>query len=271
MGCGVTLLGRAGGGHNARVNPILPPRPSSSSPLCPVPAGATLPVAPAKPTAPLAPFGEGSKAPASLCQHRALQNLAEIPAAGGTHALRSAAAAGQPLYGALPSGHSCSQKLTGRAPVGEHGGRPAWVGRGNRGETWHQNGCGTRLWLWGGPAGDGMRGGHEPPPRLWWQGQICWRNTWWRSAACASALRSPSAPTTGSGSSSNAAWPPPARPAVQCCTGGGWGELCTPTPLYGEGACPARGGRWGGRLSGGRPWQDCPATSAPRRRSWGCS
>lgn len=129
VGRGVTLLGRAGGGHKAHVNPILPPRSSSSSPLCPVPAGATLPVAPAKPTAPLAPFGEGSKAPASLCQHRALQNLAEIPAAGGTPALRSAAAAGQPLYGALPSGHSCSQKLTGRAPVGEHGGvRLGWAG-----------------------------------------------------------------------------------------------------------------------------------------------
>lgn len=69
-------------------------------------------------------------------------------------------------------------------------------------------------------SGDGTRGGREPSPRLWWQGQTCWRNTWWRSAACASALRSPSAPTTGSGSSWNAAWPPPARPAVRCCPGG---------------------------------------------------
>lgn len=47
------------------------------------------------------------------------------------------------------------------------------------------------------------------------QGQTCWRSTWWRSAACASAWRSPSAPTTGSGSSSNAAWPPPGSPVVR--------------------------------------------------------
>ncbi|XP_072725129.1 myomegalin isoform X6 [Ciconia boyciana] len=75
-------------------------------------AGVTLPVAPAKPTAPMGPFGEGSKAPASLCQHGTLQSLAEIPGATETRALWDVPPPSQLLYGALPSGYPSSQKLT---------------------------------------------------------------------------------------------------------------------------------------------------------------
>lgn len=112
-----------------RVTPILPPcsLPSSSSPLCPVHAGVTLPVAPAKPSAPLGPFREGSKAPASLCRHGALQNLADIPGATETRTLWDAPPPGQPLYGALPSGYPSSQKLTGKVRVADHGGNPDWL------------------------------------------------------------------------------------------------------------------------------------------------
>lgn len=84
--------------------------------------GVTLPVAPAKSTAPLGPFGEGSKAPALLCQHSALQNLAEIPGATETRALWDMPPPGQLLYGALPSGYPSSQKLTGKVHVAEYGG-----------------------------------------------------------------------------------------------------------------------------------------------------
>ncbi|XP_075616358.1 myomegalin isoform X3 [Balearica regulorum gibbericeps] len=80
----------------------------------------TLPVAPAKSTAPLGPFGEGSKAPALLCQHSALQNLAEIPGATVTRALWDIPPPGQLLYGALPSGYPSSQKLTGADLLEEH-------------------------------------------------------------------------------------------------------------------------------------------------------
>ncbi|XP_074688932.1 myomegalin isoform X3 [Strix aluco] len=80
----------------------------------------TLPVAPAKPTAPLGPFGEGSKAPASLCRHGALQSLAEIPGATETCALWDVPPPGQPLYGALPLGYPSSQRLTGADLLEEH-------------------------------------------------------------------------------------------------------------------------------------------------------
>ncbi|XP_030352273.1 myomegalin-like isoform X4 [Strigops habroptila] len=80
----------------------------------------TLPMAPAKPTAPLGPFGGGSKAPASLCQHGALQSLAEIPRATETCALWDVPPPGQLLYGALPSGYPSSQKLTGSDLLEEH-------------------------------------------------------------------------------------------------------------------------------------------------------
>ncbi|XP_042663096.1 myomegalin isoform X2 [Tyto alba] len=80
----------------------------------------TLPVAPAKPTAPLGPFGEGSKAPASLCRHGALRSLAEIPGATETRTLWDVPPPGQPLYGALPSGYPSSQKLTGADLLEEH-------------------------------------------------------------------------------------------------------------------------------------------------------
>ncbi|KAF1611335.1 Myomegalin, partial [Eudyptes chrysolophus] len=80
----------------------------------------TLPVAPAKPTAPLGPFGEGSKAPASLCQHSTLQSLAEIPGATKTRALWDIPPPSQPLYGALPLGYPSSQKLTGADLLEEH-------------------------------------------------------------------------------------------------------------------------------------------------------
>ncbi|KAM6396620.1 myomegalin [Pluvialis apricaria] len=79
-----------------------------------------LPVAPAKPTAPLGPFGEGSKAPASLCQHSALQSLAEIPGATETRARWDVPPPSQLLYGALPSGYPSSQKLTGADLLEEH-------------------------------------------------------------------------------------------------------------------------------------------------------
>ncbi|XP_075364189.1 myomegalin isoform X9 [Mycteria americana] len=72
----------------------------------------TLPVAPAKPAVPMGPFGEGSKAPASLCQHGTLQSLAEIPGATETRALWDVPPPSQLLYGALPSGYPSSQKLT---------------------------------------------------------------------------------------------------------------------------------------------------------------
>lgn len=101
--------------HVARgfVIPILPcPLLSSSSPLCPVCAGVTLPTA--KPTASLGPFGEGSKPAASLCQHGALQTLSKPPA------LWDVPAAGR-LYGTLPSGCPSSQKLTGMKCVGSLG------------------------------------------------------------------------------------------------------------------------------------------------------
>ncbi|XP_052656523.1 myomegalin-like isoform X3 [Harpia harpyja] len=80
----------------------------------------TLPMAPAKPTAPLGPFGEGSKAPASLCRHGALQSLAEIPRASETHALWDVPPPSRPLYGALPSGYPSGQKLTGADLLEEH-------------------------------------------------------------------------------------------------------------------------------------------------------
>ncbi|NWU51719.1 MYOME protein, partial [Dromas ardeola] len=80
----------------------------------------TLPVAPAKPSAPLGPFGEGSKAPASLCRHGALQNLAEIPGATETRTLWDVPPPSRPLYGALPSGYPSSQKLTGADLLEEH-------------------------------------------------------------------------------------------------------------------------------------------------------
>ncbi|XP_075567033.1 LOW QUALITY PROTEIN: myomegalin [Pelecanus crispus] len=80
----------------------------------------TLPVAPAKPTAPLGPFGEGSKAPASVCRHGTLQSLAEIPGATKTHAAWDVSPPNRPLYGALPSGYPSSQKLTGADLLEEH-------------------------------------------------------------------------------------------------------------------------------------------------------
>ncbi|NXN94442.1 MYOME protein, partial [Rhinopomastus cyanomelas] len=80
----------------------------------------TLPVAPAKPVAPLGPFGEGSKAPASFCQPSAPQNLAEIPGAAKGHGVWNLPPPGQPFYGALPSGYPSSQKLTGADLLEEH-------------------------------------------------------------------------------------------------------------------------------------------------------
>ncbi|XP_059333745.1 myomegalin isoform X2 [Ammospiza nelsoni] len=77
--------------------------------------GVTLPMAPAKPTVPLGPFGEGSKAPASFCQHGALQGPAELP-----RGLWEVPPAGQLLYGALPPGYPCGQKLTGADLLEEH-------------------------------------------------------------------------------------------------------------------------------------------------------
>ncbi|XP_054142325.1 myomegalin isoform X3 [Melozone crissalis] len=77
--------------------------------------GVTLPMAPAKPTVPLGPFGEGSKAPASFCRHGALQGPAELP-----RGLWDVPPAGQLLYGALPPGYPCGQKLTGADLLEEH-------------------------------------------------------------------------------------------------------------------------------------------------------
>ncbi|XP_066180936.1 myomegalin isoform X3 [Sylvia atricapilla] len=82
--------------------------------------GVTLPVAPAKPTVPLGPFGEGSKAPASFCRHGALQGLAELPGATDTHALWDVPAPSQLLCGALPLGYPSGQKLTGADLLEEH-------------------------------------------------------------------------------------------------------------------------------------------------------
>ncbi|XP_021401602.2 myomegalin isoform X1 [Lonchura striata] len=80
----------------------------------------TLPMAPAKPTVPLGPFGEGSKAPASFCHHGALQGPAELPGASSTRGLWDVPPPGQPLYGALPPGHLSGQKLTGADLLEEH-------------------------------------------------------------------------------------------------------------------------------------------------------
>ncbi|XP_041885703.1 myomegalin-like isoform X5 [Corvus kubaryi] len=80
----------------------------------------TLPMAPAKPTVPLGPFGEGSKAPASFCRHGALQGLAELPGATDTRTLWDVPPPGQLLYGALPLGYPSSQKLTGADLLEEH-------------------------------------------------------------------------------------------------------------------------------------------------------
>nr|XP_041573879.1 myomegalin isoform X9 [Taeniopygia guttata] len=80
----------------------------------------TLPMAPAKPTVPLGPFGEGSKAPASFCQHGALQGPAELPGAADTRALWDMPLPPQPLCGALPAGHLSGQKLTGADLLEEH-------------------------------------------------------------------------------------------------------------------------------------------------------
>ncbi|XP_064520424.1 myomegalin-like isoform X5 [Pseudopipra pipra] len=79
-----------------------------------------LPVAPAKPTVPLGPFGEGSKAPASFCQHGALQSLAELPGATSARVLWDVPPPGQTPYGALPLGCTSSQKLTGADLLEEH-------------------------------------------------------------------------------------------------------------------------------------------------------
>uniref|UniRef100_A0A8C5IIV9 Phosphodiesterase 4D interacting protein n=1 Tax=Junco hyemalis TaxID=40217 RepID=A0A8C5IIV9_JUNHY len=77
--------------------------------------GVTLPMAPAKPSVPLGPFGEGSKAPASFCRHGALQGPAELP-----RGLWDVPPAGQLLYGALAPGYPCGQKLTGADLLEEH-------------------------------------------------------------------------------------------------------------------------------------------------------
>ncbi|XP_057886289.1 myomegalin isoform X3 [Melospiza georgiana] len=77
--------------------------------------GVTLPMAPAKPTVPLGPFGAGSKAPAPFCQHGALQGPAELP-----RGLWDVPPAGQLLCGALPAGYPCGQKLTGADLLEEH-------------------------------------------------------------------------------------------------------------------------------------------------------
>ncbi|NXG01750.1 MYOME protein, partial [Sakesphorus luctuosus] len=77
-------------------------------------------VAPAKPTVPHGPFGEGSKAPASFCQHGALQSLAKLPGATSTHVLWDIPPPSQTLYGALPLGCTSSQKLTGADLLEEH-------------------------------------------------------------------------------------------------------------------------------------------------------
>lgn len=145
------------------VTPNLPPcsLPSFSSLLCLVRAGVTLPVAPAKPTAPLGPFGEGSKAPASLCRHGTLQSLAEIPGATKTRALWDIPPPSQLLYGALPLGYPSSQKLTGKVHAGEHGGIPAGCGgTGRRPVTRMAAGHGSDM---GQDSGDGMGQALQPP------------------------------------------------------------------------------------------------------------
>lgn len=234
--------------------PILPTCSlSSSSPLCPVCAGVTLPVAPAKPTVPLGPFGEGSKAPASFCQHGALQGPAELPGASDTRALWDMPLPSQPLYGALPPGHLSGQKLTGMVHAGGHKGiHPTCL--------W-----GTTTAVGQGSAMErGRRSLSCPELCPWlWQGQTCWRNTCWRSAACASAWRSPSAPTTASGSSWSAAWPPRARPAVR-------GPQCRGQASAHPSAHPEHKQALG-RDSALSPPQDCPVMSMARHRSWGCS
>ncbi|XP_053840535.1 myomegalin-like isoform X5 [Vidua macroura] len=78
----------------------------------------TLPMAPAKPTVLPGPFGEGSKAPASFCQHRALQGPAELPAASDSRGPWDVP--GQLLCGALPAGYPSGQKLTGADLLEEH-------------------------------------------------------------------------------------------------------------------------------------------------------
>ncbi|XP_062353720.1 LOW QUALITY PROTEIN: putative neuroblastoma breakpoint family member 8 [Cinclus cinclus] len=80
----------------------------------------TLPVAPAKPTVPLGPFGEGSKAPASFCPHGALQGLTEFPRATDSRALWDVPLPGQLLCRALPLGYPSGQKLTGADLLEEH-------------------------------------------------------------------------------------------------------------------------------------------------------
>ncbi|XP_061307817.1 myomegalin [Pezoporus flaviventris] len=75
-----------------------------------------LPMAPAKPTAPLSPFREGSKVPAAPCRHGALQS----PRATETRTLWDIPSPGQPLYRALPSGYPSIQKLTGADLLEEH-------------------------------------------------------------------------------------------------------------------------------------------------------
>ncbi|XP_018780696.2 myomegalin isoform X2 [Serinus canaria] len=80
----------------------------------------TLPMAPGKPTVPLGPFGEGSKAPASFCRHRALQGPAELPGAPDLRGLWDVPPPGQLLYGALPPGYTSGQKLTGADLLEEH-------------------------------------------------------------------------------------------------------------------------------------------------------
>ncbi|XP_068055350.1 myomegalin isoform X7 [Anomalospiza imberbis] len=83
-------------------------------------AGVTLPMAPAKPTVPLGPFGEGSKAPASFCRHGALQGPAELPGASDSRAPWDVPPPGQLLYGALPPGYPSGQRLTGADLLEEH-------------------------------------------------------------------------------------------------------------------------------------------------------
>ncbi|XP_068055355.1 myomegalin isoform X12 [Anomalospiza imberbis] len=80
----------------------------------------TLPMAPAKPTVPLGPFGEGSKAPASFCRHGALQGPAELPGASDSRAPWDVPPPGQLLYGALPPGYPSGQRLTGADLLEEH-------------------------------------------------------------------------------------------------------------------------------------------------------
>ncbi|XP_065529994.1 myomegalin isoform X2 [Lathamus discolor] len=75
-----------------------------------------LPMAPAKPTAPLGPFRESSKVPAAPCRHSALPS----PRATEAPTLWDVPPPGQPLYRTLPSGYPSSQKLTGADLLEEH-------------------------------------------------------------------------------------------------------------------------------------------------------